>query len=315
MRGVVLLVGLTLSGCLTPIDYAGLDDGGVDVGDTPDLSGAFGPDDAGNVAQDDLAGQSGRYHPVGFSDPAMHGPEMKLQKQDCRTCHGAQLTGGASPVSCDSCHTPGWRTNCSFCHGSDATGLPPRDINGVTDATKISFPAHATHAAGNISNPFACTQCHRPNLDALSNLHIFDSTPARAEVLMAGGLSNTSTYDETTKTCANNYCHGNGQTGGTIAFNAAPRTCHDCHADITTSNLWATMSGAHRKHLNMNGVNCTTCHNGTVKTDPLVISDKTRHIDGKRNIAFNTDAAGITYDVNTRRCTGSCHGAGHNFTW
>src|SRR4051812_32454995 len=182
MRGILLSL-LLLPGCLSPIE-GGTDDGGVDVGDPMDLAGAFGPEDAGDVTQSDLAGQTGRYHPVGFADPAQHGPEMKLQKQNCRTCHGAQLMGGSSPVTCDSCHTPGWRTNCQFCHGHDATGVPPRDINGVTDVTKISFPAHAAHVAGRISNAFACAQCHRPNLDVMSNLHVFDTTPARAEVFM-----------------------------------------------------------------------------------------------------------------------------------
>jgi hypothetical protein len=298
-------------------------DGGVDVGDNPDLAGVFGPEDAGTVAQADLAGFGNggmRYHPLGYAAAEQHGPELKLQKQDCRVCHGSDLKGGSAGVSCDGCHTPNWRTTCTFCHGGangDTTGLPPRDIDGELDPTKISFPAHQAHASGRITSVLACTQCHKPNLDVLSPGHIFtDGTPGRAEVFLAGGLSPQGTYDTATKTCANNYCHGTGRSNGTIAFDAAPRTCHDCHADITTPAAWNTMSGDHAKHLRIGGtVNCTTCHNGTVKTDPLVISDKTRHLDGKRNIQFNADAAGITYDVNTRRCTGSCHGKNHNDTW
>lgn len=314
-------LSILLAGCLGSFDLAqqtAFDDAGIDVGEVPTVMDPFGPDDAGIVPQADLAPTTPtvvRYHPVGYAASTMHGPEMKLQKQDCRTCHGSDLSGGSSNISCDSCHSTGWRQTCNFCHGTDMTGLPPRDISGETDPTKISFPAHAKHAAGNISNPFGCTQCHRPNLDVMSNLHVFDTTPGRAEVLMAGGLSATGTYDATTKTCSSNYCHGNGQTTGTIAFDAAPRTCHSCHADITTSTLWGTMSGDHSRHLRISGITCVDCHNGVVATDPLTITDKTRHLDGKKNIQFSTTAAGITYNATTRRCTGSCHGKSHSDTW
>lgn len=321
LRILAAALPLLGAGCLGSFaaNGNGTDDAGVDVGDNPDLAGVFGVDDAAVVPQDDLGNlNGGRYHPVGFEASTAHGPEMKLQKQDCRTCHGSDLTGGSSGVSCDSCHTPNWRTTCTFCHGGangDTTGLPPRDITGETDPTKISFPAHAAHASGRITTALACTQCHNGHVEVLSPGHIFDTTPARAEVFQGGGLSPAATYDYTSKTCANNYCHGDGQTNGTIVYNAAPRTCHDCHPDITTPNRWGTMSGYHNKHLNLSGVNCTTCHNGVVATDPSVITDKTRHLDGKRNIQFSTDAAGLTYNVTTKTCNGSCHGKGHNFTW
>src|SRR5205814_2192141 len=115
----ILLSSLLLSvGCIGTIFQFSADAGvdGVDVGDSPDLSGVFGVDDAGRVAQVDLAGVA-RYHPSGFADAIIHGPELKLQRQDCRTCHGADLKGGSSAVSCDGCHTSGWRTHCVFCHG------------------------------------------------------------------------------------------------------------------------------------------------------------------------------------------------------
>lgn len=315
VRLAIAVPAVAAAGCLGSFP-AMPPDGGVDVGEDPDLAGVFGIDDAAVVPQDDLGGITGRYHPVGYEASTVHGPEMKLQKQDCRLCHGSDLTGGSSNVSCDSCHTPNWRTTCTFCHGGangDTTGLPPRDISGETDPTKISFPAHAAHASGRITTVLACTQCHNGHVDVLSPGHIFDGTPGRAEVFQGGGLSPAAIYDPTTKTCAQSYCHGNGQgPNGTIVYNAAPRTCHDCHPDITTPARWGSMSGEHSRHLNLSGVTCTECHNGTVATDPSVISDKTRHIDGKKNIQFNTDAAGITYNATTNSCSGSCHGKGHN---
>ena len=52
----------------------------------------------------DAAG--GRYHPQGWADPTMHGPEMELGRQDCRGCHGPTLEGSGAAPSCDSCHNP-----------------------------------------------------------------------------------------------------------------------------------------------------------------------------------------------------------------
>lgn len=321
--GFLLVAALGMGGCLN--DFPATDDGGVDVGNDSDLSGVFGVEDGAIVPQDDLLGFGStgdggvvRYHPLGFSASNVHGPEMKLSKQDCRLCHGSDLTGGSSQVSCDSCHSAGWRTNCIFCHGGangDTTGLPPRDINEQTDPTKISFPAHAVHAKPTITSPMACTQCHKPNLSVLTAGHIFDKPPLRAVMFFQGGLSPTGTYDQNTKTCGSLYCHGDGQTGGSVVFNAPKRTCHDCHPDMTTPNLWATMSGRHRLHLGLSGVNCTWCHNGTVATDPGVVTGVAKHVDGKRNIQFSGQAGTIAFDVNTKRCTGSCHGQGHNNTW
>ena len=48
-------------------------------------------------------GEGGRYHPEGFAEPEQHGVEMVLQRSDCRTCHGTDLSGGIGD-SCDQCH-------------------------------------------------------------------------------------------------------------------------------------------------------------------------------------------------------------------
>jgi predicted CxxxxCH...CXXCH cytochrome family protein len=154
-------------------------------------------------------------------------------------------------------------------------------------------------------------QCHIKPTDVLSQGHAFDSTPGVAEVVMSGGLSPAGTY--TAGTCANNYCHGNGINPATIKTNVTALKCNACHPDITSSNAWGQMSGQHALHLGFSGVDCTTCHNQVVQTDPSTIADKTLHIDGKKEVAFSV--ATISFNASTRTCTGSCHGQGHNNRW
>src|SRR5688572_30699418 len=85
-----LVLGAVLFGCIE--EYAGP---GAQAGSP------FTDEDAGTGYELDLAGEdfagmvlAGKYHPVGWKEPASHGLQMKWQVQDCRTCHGQDLTGG-----------------------------------------------------------------------------------------------------------------------------------------------------------------------------------------------------------------------------
>lgn len=266
----------------------------------------------------------GRYHPVGFSAATVHGAEAELGRQDCRSCHGATLTGGtyagAATPSCDSCHgTPttrtAWRTTCTYCHGGgvNQTGAPPRDLGARPQTVSQSFTAHPRHVTLSSAPAFDCVQCHKKPPDALTAGHMFDATPAKAEVSFTGGLSAVATFDGVNR-CTNLYCHGNGRgDNGTIDDGAAPRTCGGCHASKASgSAAWALMSGDHRRHLGENNINCQDCH-GLTTTTGTTVTNPALHINKLREIKFS--AAGFTYDPATRRCTGTCHGDNHNETW
>ncbi len=322
MRNLLLLCSLVLGGSACLDRYS-------------DPGSIFDDIDAGTGYTIDLAGEDltsgtvapGRYHPQGYLAPNIHGRDMKLQVQDCRTCHGADLNGGQvgagggtlAPASCDSCHQQGWRTNCTFCHGS-GTGLgsPPRDLDGQTDPAKISFPGHLAHISGRIAPAFDCVQCHKKPTDVLSAYHAFDSSPRRGENSLQGGLSPLGIYDPTTKTCTNLYCHGNGRNsvGMMAVATKGPLVCSSCHPDITTTAKWAMMSGAHNHHLTKAGINCTHCHFGTVATDPSVVSGKDLHLNGKPDPIFSADSGDTVYTAATKKCTGTCHGKNHAaLTW
>lgn len=247
----------------------------------------------------------GSFHPAGFAAPSVHGPEMTLQRSDCRGCHGADLTGGTGP-SCDSCHEAGWRQDCTFCHGGglNDTGAPPHDLGSSDNNAAQSFVAHTRHVTQRIAPAADCVQCHRTPTDVMSMDHAFDTTPDRAEVTLAGGLSPAGTYDGN-GTCANLYCHGNGRTNGSYTDGLGSLTCSGCHPI-------AGLGGDHDEHIGEDGMTCRDCHlqvagsNTTITTPAL-------HVDGIKQVQFSTTT--ITWAPATRRCTGPCHGENHSETW
>lgn len=301
---VLALGGLALS-CAT--DDAGQGDGAGDsTGTSTADASASASTTAGSGGADSTGLPGDRYHPLDYAMASVHGPAMKLHEEDCRTCHGDDLAGGTSEVNCDSCHTAGWRTDCVFCHGGDAepSGAPPRDIDGTTETSMLSFIAHTRHVTQYQHAPYDCSQCHVKPVDVLSSGHVFDDTDARAEVSFAGGISAQGVWDGNGG-CQTLWCHGNGiSNDGAYQHDDAPPTCGGCHPYPGTENLdYTAMSGQHRRHIN-EGIQCAECH------DPLAIES---HVDGKPDIAIT--AAGFSFNQDSKSCTGLCHLKPHNEHW
>jgi predicted CxxxxCH...CXXCH cytochrome family protein len=264
---------------------------------------------AGCGKKDDSS--TGPHHPAGYYDFNVHGPDAKLQTQTCTDCHGADLEGGTSGVSCGDCHAAEWKADCLFCHGGtdNETGAPPRDVLGAIEPGALSFSAHTAHVESTISEPLDCTACHAKPDDCLSPGHVFvgDATSGTAEVDVAGGLNPKGTYDGLT--CGNLYCHGNGQSDdGEVASTDTLDGCGGCHLDWTSPS-WSSMGGHHQRHMN-EGFDCSDCHADTVSPSHEVIGPQ-HHIDGAPTIAIVHD---ITWTDG--KCTGTCHDETHsNRTW
>ncbi|MBX2803001.1 MAG: hypothetical protein KTR31_35285 [Myxococcales bacterium] len=255
-----------------------------------------------------------RHHPAGYAEPSVHGTEAKLQEQVCRACHGDGLQGGISQVSCTTCHAQagfgGWDRDCTFCHGSGDDPAPPEDIDDNTDPASISFPEHTNHTAETEQHdPYDCIECHVLPADVLSDGHLFvgDDTPGVAEVFWPAGQtppdarSPDAVYDAATSTCTNVYCHGAGLGRAGEVSSGDNVVCGGCHGVAVANQL----SVPHRLHINA-GVDCDSCHPTAVREPSWEIVDKSLHIDGE--ITMISTPGGLTWDADSRACTGSCHG-------
>lgn len=247
---------------------------------------------------------NGRYHPDGWAAPEVHGFAADRQQEDCLSCHGSDLAGGSAAVACDSCHTTGWRTDCTYCHGGtdNTTGAPPEDVLGETNPTSLSYAPHTAHMATTRHATYDCTQCHDKPVDVLSAGHFLvgDDTPdVSAEVDFSAGLSRTSAWNGSS--CGNTYCHGNGRANGTGTVGQT-YSCKGCHADGTSSeSAIAAMSGEHHLHVWDEGIDCSDCHGPTV-TSGQVLSGPATHVNGVKEVTL---PSGMTY--NSNGCTGLCH--------
>jgi hypothetical protein len=322
----VLAVASVFAGCLITSNTG-----------NPSSASPYTDEDAGYGYLQDFSAQDlasgvvlpGHFHPQGYENATIHGRDLKWQVTDCRTCHGQDLTGGTvgsggpgttmAPNSCDSCHESGWRTDCTYCHGTPGgNGAPPLDLDGTSDPAKLSFPGHPAHTSGRLSAPFDCNNCHRKPTDVLSPYHVFDASPRRAENNLTGGLSTVGVYDPVQGKCFNLYCHGTGRgSNGTVDKHApGPLACSACHADMTTPARWSTMTDHHSTHLVKGNINCTNCHVGVSSKDPGVIDGKTLHVNGKPDVGFSADSGTMQFDAGSHSCTGTCHNEVHDGrTW
>jgi predicted CxxxxCH...CXXCH cytochrome family protein len=245
-------------------------------------------------------------HPSGYRDPTRHGQDAKLGVADCRGCHGQDLTGQGSAVSCNDCHAAGWRTNCVFCHGGvdNQGGAPPVDLRGNTGRNVVAVGAHTKHVTRTIHPAWGCTQCHNAVSDVLTAGHMFDGTPGKSEVIFTAGLSGSGQYGGTT--CSSLYCHGNGRAVGSNSSFAGPATtCGSCHASAAVPDSWELLSGEHKKHLEA-GLACGTCHGAVVSGGSTIINPDL-HVNGAREVRLPNNG---TFNPSTRTCSGfGCHGS------
>jgi hypothetical protein len=300
--------GGPLGAAKVEIVRAWIADGATDVCDGPiDTSGGGG----------------GNFHADGFADPAQHGHDAKYQVLACVECHGGDLSGNGPAVSCDTCHAPGWRSDCTFCHGdpSEGSGAPPVHISGADDGAAASFVPHLTHVqATDVKRALDCSECHSKPTDVLSLGHLFlgDTTPGRAEATFSAGLSDGAQWDGN-GSCSNLYCHGNGRgDNGVIADTRTDLTCHDCHPDRSSGRAgWGTMSGEHERHMRVDDggpVQCTECHGATVNA-AMAITGLALHVNGTPDVQ-TVPTITRSGAVGAARCTGSCHGEAHsNRSW
>jgi predicted CxxxxCH...CXXCH cytochrome family protein len=189
-------------------------------------------------------------HPTGWMDASsanFHGiPAQRDSSNNCRACHGEDLTGGTSGVSCAECHLalphpPSWTDTSS----AGFHGLVAR-----TDSGRMCEACHGVDFRGGLSG-VSCFDCHS------AYPHIENTNwagPVTADTTFHGWTA-MSTADEPGQSCKP--CHGADFHGTTRA-----QSCYDCHTslhtDVTNANITTHRAFVADKSWNI--VECQTCH-------------------------------------------------------
>ena len=252
---------------------------------------------------------AGALHGATWASPAEHGrAAMTELRGGCAGCHGADLAGGTSGVSCTACHAAashgGWATECTFCHGDPSIGRasPPVDTQGRSDASMVSVGTHASHLGTAIAAPIGCDACHPSRGDVRTDAAHLDGDGV-AEVVFGtlartGGKSPGYTRSTATSaSCASTYCHGNfaGGANATISWSSGAQvTCASCHGNPPSS-------GEHPRHVTGKNISCAYCHAGTLPD---------LHVNGAKDVRFGGtwNARAVTGTWSSGSCSVSCHG-------
>lgn len=251
-------------------------------------------------------------HPIPYV--AQH-TSIALEALDaCKTCHGADFTGGPSGVSCTACHASfgfsDWQTNCTFCHGTrtpapNATvvlAAPPKGAHGETSRSQPQVGAHQAHVVGGgtLSDGVACTECHTVPTD-LAHVDGGRATPTFGPLATQGGLAPS----YASGSCAATYCHGSSLQGGasTTPSWTGSVACGDCHGSPpSTGRHLVTAPHADRE--------CSACHAAVASSTPtpgILNTDAARglHVNGVRDVSI---LVGGTWDPATKTCSNvACH--------
>lgn len=237
--------------------------------------------------------------------PAAHMKAVTMSgPDDCSSCHGTDLEGGISGISCTSCHLGG------------PTSVHPADWVPVYSTHDPYVEASGTGACANL-------YCHGASLTGVANsgpscmsCHMGGVMQIHPAGWLGDACSNHGNYAYTNGTagCSNAACHG-ADLGGvsqsgpscTQCHNPIPNSnqCNYCHGIPPNGTVYPNTAGKHAKHMQLSGVTCATCHirlcdqhgNGIVEViiDPIY--------NAKTGIAsFTTTSSGKT-------CSEiSCHG-------
>ena len=250
-------------------------------------------------------------HKTGILDktsPNFHGKlvrENSWSMSLCIRCHGADYKGGTTDVSCFKCHTQSNGPEaCNTCHGNfdDPSMIaPPQDVSGNTSTDSLGVGAHYQHLyEDDLSSNVVCSACHKVPENYLDSGHLNSGLPA--EVMFSGlattNIAANASYDHSTGTCSNTYCHGNFEflkdssdlqfmytadkmvgNNKSVVFNKVDGTqdeCGSCHGLPPEGHIESALS------------NCGNvgCHVGIVDKQGNII-DKEKHINGMKNVRGN----------------------------
>jgi predicted CxxxxCH...CXXCH cytochrome family protein len=210
-------------------------------------------------------------------------------------------------VLCDQCHDG--TESCVQCHGGtdNLTGAPPVGLEGETATSQLAVGAHTTHMeGGSQADAFDCADCHVVPAAVADPGHLDGDDIAEIAWSSLAGAS--STWNRSTGTCSNTYCHGEfngGDQGNNPQWTGNNQAgCGSCH-DVGSSP--GSLSGEHSRHVNSEGLSCAECHS-TVVNGSLTITGPALHVNGTDNVSFlrgGQYSGGSCSGLNNNACHGS----------
>ncbi len=198
---------------------------------------------------------------------------------------------------------------CTACHGdanrvvaADAGVLqaaPPFDLNGDSDSKFRGVGAHQNHLTESASHaPVACNECHTvpdPN-NIFAPGHLDNPNGAKITFgTRAQSKSSNPTYDPTSATCSNTYCHQSIVPTNNPIWQA-PRdstaACGSCHALPPPFVANTPISAQSHPKVNK-ATDCYRCHGMVVDSNLSFIASQL-HVNGT-----------IDYQLTCNSCHGS----------
>jgi hypothetical protein len=265
---------------------------------------------------------SGR-HPAGWvaTGGGNHPAVYLAAPATCKECHGADLTGGISAVSCFSanrsgmtCHAQGPVGHPVGWSAPSAHGVHAKAVASGTDGMKFCSACHGADYRGSGTNQKDCLRCHT-------------TAPHPAKPWFGGAMTHKTTDPTNAPACA--VCHTNrlnlSPTGAaTLPATAVIGTtgCFNntlCHGQLGHPADWSAPashgSAAKAAPGTTQGLNyCTQCH-GSNFVNGTGTSCKTCHTSAPHPAApwRGTTASGTTHtttDQGNAPVCGRCHAGG-----
>jgi predicted CxxxxCH...CXXCH cytochrome family protein len=209
----------------------------------------------------------------------------------CSECHGTDLAGGISKVSCFSASFNGMSCHANADHtlGHPSFWADPTS-NGFHGAAGVTFNGVAVQGSGVLASDASCGLCHATD----SNVFKVGSSPSCLSTDPKWGIS----------------CH---------ASSPAVKSsgCSSCHGAPANGAARPNRAGSHAAHLALTGVTCATCHSGFgTGTDKhataVFLNNSTAFL--ALGASYRAETGGFRY-VSGSCSAVSCHGGKQTPAW